>query len=278
MRRNRVLVVDDEKNIRLTVAQSLEKLDLDVDSAVNGEEALEKIRRQGYQLVLLDLKLPGMDGMEVLRQVRTFNRRLRILIITAHGTIENAVEAMKLGAVDFVQKPFTPDEIRGLVSRALARSEGFLRTLQFEGTVQADKAVEGILAGNKSVEAPAASPRPETGELDYGGCMEQAKAAVEAYDFDMAAAWAQQAISIDTAQAEAFNFLGVLFELRNDKLTAQKYYRAALALDATYAPARNNLYRSTELRPKGKLDLGGGAEGERKGIRAVVSRKSRWRK
>jgi len=278
MAKNRVLVVDDEKNIRLTVTQSLAKLDLDIDSAVNGEEALEKLKRNGFHLVLLDLKLPGMDGMDVLREIRKVNRTLKVLIITAHGTIENAVEAMKLGAVDFVQKPFTPDEIRDLVAKALARKEGFLRKLTGEARQAAEEAVDTVLAGRKPAPSRADSVESEGQTLDYSACVEQAKAAVEVYDFGAAAGWAQRAISLDPSKAEAFNFLGVLKELENDRLTAQKYYRASLDLDPTYEPARNNLYRSTQLRPEGKLDLGGKEQVERKGIRAVVSRKPRKRK
>jgi DNA-binding response OmpR family regulator len=254
--KKKVLVVDDEKNIRLTIAQSLQKLDLEVDNAVNGEEALEKIRQQDYQLVLLDLKLPGIDGVEVLRQLREFNKRAKVLIITAHGTVENAVEAMKLGAVDFIQKPFTPDEIRGFVAKALARTEGFLDRLRQDRSQDVEQAVEDLLAGKP---ASPVAPAPERSpELDYEGCLQQAKAAVEAYDFDSAASWAQAAVALDTSRAEAFNLLGVLLERRGGRLEAQRYYRAALALDPTYKPAWNNLNRSTQMWPEGHSDLGEG--------------------
>ena len=231
-------------------------LDLEVDNAVNGEEALEKIRQQDYQLVLLDLKLPGIDGVEVLRQLREFNKRAKVLIITAHGTVENAVEAMKLGAVDFIQKPFTPDEIRGFVAKALARTEGFLDRLRQDRSQDVEQAVEDLLAGKPAspvAPAPERSPEP-----DYEGCLEQAKAAVEAYDFDSAVSWAQAAVSLDTSRAEAYNLLGVLLERRGGRLEAQRYYRAALALDPTYKPAWNNLNRSTQFWPAGHSDLGEG--------------------
>jgi DNA-binding response OmpR family regulator len=258
MKRSTVLVVDDEKNIRLTIAQSLEKLGLEVDGAVNGEEALQKIRQQAYQLVLLDLKLPGMDGMEVLRQLRGSHNKLKVLIITAHGTIENAVEAMKLGAVDFIQKPFTPDEIRGFVAKALARTEGFLSRLRLQHSAALDEVVESLLAG-KSPRAPSVSEQQEAGQdLDYSGCIEQAKAAVEVYDYESAAAWAEKAVARDTSRPEAFNLLGALLERRGSRLEAQRYYRAALALDPTFSPARNNLDRSTQFWPGGRADLGQG--------------------
>jgi CheY-like chemotaxis protein len=116
-----ILVVDDEKNIRLTLSQSLESLGFPIQTAVNGEEALQKLEEAEFGLLLLDLKMPGMDGMEVLHRVRDRWPTIPVIIITAHGTIEFAVDAMKLGAVDFIQKPFSPREIRELVLQVLQR-------------------------------------------------------------------------------------------------------------------------------------------------------------
>ncbi len=261
MKKSKVLVVDDEKNIRLTIAQSLEKLEVEVDNALNGEEALQKIRQDDYRLVLLDLKLPGMDGVEVLRKIRGLNKDLQVLIITAHGTIENAVETMKLGAIDFIQKPFTPDEIRGFVTKALARTEGFLARLLQDRSREVEEKVESLLAGEPA--RTAAPPQEKTLQdktpgPDYEGCIEQVKAAVEAYDFESAVSWAQAAVAQDTSRPEAFNLLGVLLERRGARLEAQRYYRAALALDPTYKPAWNNLNRSTQEWAGGRLDLGEG--------------------
>ena len=101
----------------MTLSQSLEPLEIPVQTAVNGEEALQKLQKGPFGLVFLDLKMPGMDGMEVLRQIKEDWPKTRVIIITAHGTIESAVEAMKLGAVDFIQKPFSPREIRELATR-----------------------------------------------------------------------------------------------------------------------------------------------------------------
>jgi CheY-like chemotaxis protein len=116
-----ILVVDDEKNIRLTLSQSLESLGFPIQTAVNGEEALKKLEEAEFGLLLLDLKMPGMDGMEVLHRVRDRWPAIPVIIITAYGTIEFAVDAMKLGAVDFIQKPFSPREIRELVVQVLQR-------------------------------------------------------------------------------------------------------------------------------------------------------------
>jgi len=118
MARKSILIVDDEKNIRLTVVHSLEPLGFEIDTAVNGEEALTKIQNEDYGLLLMDLRLPGMNGMEVLQRIRELRLDVKVIIITAYGTIELAVKAMKLGAVDFIQKPFAPQEIREAVLQA----------------------------------------------------------------------------------------------------------------------------------------------------------------
>ncbi len=116
---HKYLVVDDEKNIRVTVRRCLDSGDIQVSDAINGEEALEILSRESFNLLLLDLKLPGLDGMEVLRRVRTLYPDLKVIIISAHGSVQTAVEAMKTGALDFLEKPFTPDELRSAVSKAL---------------------------------------------------------------------------------------------------------------------------------------------------------------
>src|SRR5512136_952321 len=118
-----ILIVDDEKNIRLTLSQTLETLGAEIDTAANGEEALTKLKGREFGLILLDIRMPGMDGMEVLRRVREMRPDIRIIMITAYGTVESAVEAMKLGAVDFLQKPFDPEEVRELVLRVADREK-----------------------------------------------------------------------------------------------------------------------------------------------------------
>ena len=261
MKEKRILVVDEEQNIRLTIKRALETHGITSEEAVNGEDALIKIQQRDYDLILLDLKMPGMDGMEVLRRLRERGSSVRVVIITAHGTVDNAVEAMKLGAIDFIQKPFPPDQIRQVVSQALRRGTGFLHRFKpvpgenrkrFRDAIP-DEEIRRIKA--------------ETGgqdKNDHEFCLEQAKAAVEARDFDSAEAWAQKAIAVEPGRPEGFNFLGVFCELHNDQLQAQKYYRAAIALDPTYRPAQNNLYRSTGRSRAGTFDLGGTEEKSRR--------------
>jgi DNA-binding NtrC family response regulator len=173
MQKKTILIVDDEKNIRLTLSATLESVGLQTDTAVNGEEALEKIGQQDYDLMLLDIKMPGMDGIAVLAETRKIHPKMPVIMITAHGTIENAVEAMKLGAVDFIQKPFAPKEIRELVTKVLERQN--LR---------------------------------EDDVTDYDTIIEFAKKCILDGRIDDAVRYVREAVSKTPQRPEAFNFLG----------------------------------------------------------------------
>jgi DNA-binding response OmpR family regulator len=205
-----VLIVDDEKNIRLTLSLALEKLNIPVDTASNGEEALKKLAEKSFALMLLDLRMPGIDGMEVLRRVPEIRPEVKVVIITAWGSIEAAVEAMKLGAVDFLQKPFDAEEVRGLVSSLL------------------DQATQEKYRGR-----------------EYDNYLELAFKRISSGDFEAARVYAHKAISIDPDRPEAFNILGGLYEARSNRLEAEKNYRVALALNPAHKPAQKNLDRVT---------------------------------
>ena len=116
-----VLIVDDEKNIRLTLALALETLNLVVEMAASGEEALGKLAQKSYSLLFLDMRLPGLDGLEVLRRVVKTWPQIKVIVITAYGSADIAVEAMSLGAVDFLAKPFNPEDVRKIVTRILSQ-------------------------------------------------------------------------------------------------------------------------------------------------------------
>ncbi|KAG8526094.1 uncharacterized protein KY384_000086 [Bacidia gigantensis] len=115
-----ILVVDDEANIRMTVRLALQHSGHTVETAADGPEALEKFGLGGgWDLVLLDQRMPGMEGLDVLRQMRGHAPKARIIMATAFGTIDLAVEAMKSGATDFLRKPFTLETLRGAVEAVL---------------------------------------------------------------------------------------------------------------------------------------------------------------
>src|SRR5690606_27856758 len=118
----RILVADDEAGIREFVADALELDGHDVVAAADGKAAAKLLDERGFELVITDLKMPGLDGMALLRKVRAEQPEVEVIVMTAHGTVDNAVEAMKLGAFEYLQKPLSgPDELRLLVQRAVER-------------------------------------------------------------------------------------------------------------------------------------------------------------
>ncbi len=116
-----ILVVDDENTIREGAVRILEKEGWQAAAAVNGTEGLGRMAEKAYYILLLDLMMPGISGMEVLQHVRKNYPDTAVIVITGYATIENAVEAMKAGAYDFIAKPFTPDQLRIVVGRAVDR-------------------------------------------------------------------------------------------------------------------------------------------------------------
>ena len=117
--KKRILLVDDEKNIRLTVSRSLNSESVEVDAVISAEEALERLALRQYDLMLLDLRLPGMSGSELIGQLAELGISVKTVVISAHGTIDSAVKLLKAGALDFLEKPFSPKEIRQVVAKYL---------------------------------------------------------------------------------------------------------------------------------------------------------------
>ncbi len=119
MKRNKILVVDDEHLIRWSLEQNLKKQGYDVIVAGNGEDALRMAREEQPDLVLLDIQLPGISGIEVLEKIKEFDDDILVIMVTAHGGLETAVNAMRLGAYDYVSKPFNLDELSITIKKAL---------------------------------------------------------------------------------------------------------------------------------------------------------------
>ena len=114
-----ILVIDDEVAVNNNIRKILVKNDYHVDQAVTKDEALDKIQARAYKLVLLDLKIPGVRGLELLKAVRDKDPEAKVIIITGYASIETAVESAREGACDYLPKPFTPDEIRTVTENAL---------------------------------------------------------------------------------------------------------------------------------------------------------------
>lgn len=140
----KILVIDDERRIREGCAKILKKENCLVDTAENGDAGLKMIAARHYDIVLTDLMMPGTGGMEVVSKVRESNPNTVVIVITGFATLEHSIEAMKNGAFDFIPKPFTPDQLRVVVSKALRMT----RTLQDIATEKSRlKTIVDYLAG-----------------------------------------------------------------------------------------------------------------------------------
>ena len=118
-----VLVVDDEESMRHFLQRGLKRLGYEVETAADGEAAVAMLQRRTFSAMALDLRMPGLDGLAVLARSKSLAPGTVVVLMTAHGSVSHAVEAMKLGAADFLQKPFELDELSLRLSRALAVRE-----------------------------------------------------------------------------------------------------------------------------------------------------------
>jgi len=116
-----VLIVDDDDALRRLCQQVLSRRGYETHTAASAEEALRMAGETNYRVILLDLKLPGMDGIECLRLLKAQGCRAEILMMTGYGNVPTAVEAMKIGAVDFIEKPFRPDDLQAMLEGILLR-------------------------------------------------------------------------------------------------------------------------------------------------------------
>lgn len=220
----RILIVDDEPNVRLVFRTALESVGYVLSMAEDGRAALEELRRAPADLVLLDLQMPVMDGMETLRQMREAGMSVPVVIVTAHGSVPHAVEAMKHGAIDFVSKPLSPDSLRHVVADVLKRH-----------ATNAPRPLTSILPSE-----------PVTIESQFATNLNRAKGALNNRWFPEAEVFLKQAIGLKQDSAEAHNLMGVLHELRNEHDASYREYKAALKADKFYEPAKHNMTRYYE--------------------------------
>jgi len=122
---NSILVVDDEVAMGVALKEALSRKGYSVDLAVNGNEALEQFSKGSYSMVISDMQMPGQSGMELLKEIKRSSPLTPVLLITAYGTVEKAVEAIKEGAIDFMLKPFSLDCLEAAVERALKTELNF---------------------------------------------------------------------------------------------------------------------------------------------------------
>ncbi len=179
------MVVDDDPGIHLMARTTLEADGCEVIAATDGEAALEALRNAPVDLILLDLRMPLLDGLETLRHLRQIGNETPVIIVTAYGTVPDAVEAMKLGAIDLLSKPLTPEELRRVVSDVVERHAARVRE---PGPRPAE--------GRTGPAAAVAQGRPAVD-------LTAVKVAMDRRDFDLATALLDRVIDTHPDAAEA---------------------------------------------------------------------------
>jgi DNA-binding response OmpR family regulator len=216
--KKKILVVDDEKNIRLTVQHSLIAANYDVETASNGAEGLEKFKAGHYDLILMDLRMPQINGIEMLREIKARDKHAAAIVITAYLTIDTLLEAFSLGVSDYIRKPFSPNDVRETVRRVLARE-----TIS-EATVETKR--------------------------DPAGMLELARRVLGDNDIDSAIEYARKSIGANPNNPDAHAFLGILLHLQDHSDQAEQAFREALLLDPQHQLSRDYLFwMQSKLRP-----------------------------
>jgi DNA-binding NtrC family response regulator len=202
----RILVVDNERNIRNNLTMVLESAGYKVDSSGDGEDALAKCKERHYEVAFVDIQMPKMGGLELLRYLRNLRPNLAVVILTAYGSVGSAVEAMKLGAVDFLEKPFDPKVLLLLCEEIVQRQRTATR-----------------------------------GSVD--DLLHLAELARERQAYVEARVYLKIAMVREVTRPEPYYWLGCISELEGDKRRAMQYYSLALDASADYQPADEALKR-----------------------------------
>jgi DNA-binding response OmpR family regulator len=209
----RLLIVDDETNVRLSFRMTLETEGYEIFEARSGEQAVQLLAEHSFALAILDVRMPGMDGLELLAKMRESGIKVRAMVVTAYGDVPHAVKALKLGAIDFLEKPLHPEDLRKIVAEILDRH---------------------------------ARQDDSPGET-FSARLVAAKRCLNLHAFAKARLHLAKALELNSKSAEAFNLAGVLAELFEDYDKAKKYYGRAINLDKNYEPAQQNMRRLFEV-------------------------------
>ncbi len=210
--------MDDEPNVRLSYRAALETEGLDVYEANSAAKALESFASHKFALAILDMRMPEMDGLDLLAEMRKRGNNTPSVIITAYGDVPHAVRAMQLGAIDFLQKPLKPEELRTLVAEILARH------------------------------VPASESQNEKSlRDDYASQLSEAKRLLNLRAFDPSWKHLARALELNPGSPEALNLAGVYFEMQEDYDRARNLYGKAIKYGPYYEPAQQNMRRIYEL-------------------------------
>ena len=131
-----ILVVDDEFSVRDSLFKWFREDGYNVDTAENATEALKKIQESKWDLILLDIKMPGMDGMELQKRIKEIDPNIIIIMITAFASVDTAVQALKVGAYDYVTKPIDPDYLTHIVNNALREKKLSIENIQLRESIK----------------------------------------------------------------------------------------------------------------------------------------------
>ena len=149
MKRRKVLVIDDDASLRRVMEMQLEEIGCDVLAVASGKEALGVLEEATPDLVITDLRIPGMSGMDILKSLRTDHPELTVIMVTAYGTVKTAVEAMKAGAYDYLTKPIDYDELTLVVNRALEHQQLLEEVRNLRLTLDEKYGFESIIGRSK---------------------------------------------------------------------------------------------------------------------------------
>lgn len=152
MERNRILIIDDDEIVRKSCEKVLSPEGYITVTAGSGREGLKLLSKKPFDLVLTDLRMPDMDGIEVLKRVKEGWPDVEVIIITGYGTVKSAIEAIRYGAYDYVEKPFSPEELLNVVRRSLERRNLILENTRLRQEVQALYRVENIVGTSKAIQ------------------------------------------------------------------------------------------------------------------------------
>ncbi|MBW1945336.1 MAG: response regulator [Deltaproteobacteria bacterium] len=142
--KTRILIVDDEKEFTESMAERLTIRDYDVTTALSGEDALKKVKGYNFDVVILDVKMPGIDGIETLREIKRIKPLTEVIMLTGNATMETAIEGMQLGALDYLMKPCNNEALVSKINR------GYQRKAEQEELIRAAK-VSDIISSPRSV-------------------------------------------------------------------------------------------------------------------------------
>jgi len=147
----RILIVEDDQKMKDGLRHIMRKEGYFVDAVNSGEAALKKIKAVEYDLIISDLKLPGIDGMEVLRAIKQYDKNTFFIMITAYGTVDNAVSAMKEGAENYILKPFDMEEIRLVVRKTIEKRELLIQNAHLQSQLQKKYKFENIIGTSEAM-------------------------------------------------------------------------------------------------------------------------------